>query len=190
MVPDLTAVLTWIGRLQARARRQNVTSSPTGWPCISVSWKNGNVGLKPRPRIVSSAVRWMRRNAAPVPATFTNASAGIGRRGRFGLSLHRLRRACRSWEQAALHHPETQPTDDRGAVRVSRSEQRVEGVGAELHVGVDPQQPFGLIVVEEPLREEVAGRRNVRRRPPLQQTHNLRLRCPSNSSVAINDSVK
>ena len=58
---------------------------------------------------------------------------------------------------------EAQGADDGPLDRVRRRDQARHGVGLELHVRVDPQQPFGLrVLVEELQRELVAGVGHVR----------------------------
>jgi hypothetical protein len=52
---------------------------------------------------------------------------------------------------------EAQRADDRPLHRVGHSEEPVEGVRLEPHVGVDPEQPLGVLVLEELVDRPVAG---------------------------------
>ena len=70
-------------------------------------------------------------------------------------------------ERFTVAHPEAQPADHRRRLRVGRVQQDVDVQRRPLHVGVDPQQPVGVVLVQEPLRDDVAAGGHVRARPLL-----------------------
>ena len=72
-----------------------------------------------------------------------------------------LRELVDGGEQVAHAHAEAERTHDRPVLCVGGCDQRRQRLMAERHIGVDPQQPVGVIVVEELPGEAVAGRGHV-----------------------------
>ena len=70
-------------------------------------------------------------------------------------------------EELVLRRTEAQASDNRCFLRVGAFDERVDRGLLPCHVGVDPEQPVGVVVLEEAGGEAVPGRGHVRAGPLL-----------------------